>query len=282
MAYRANVLSVMIASPSDVVEQRDDVREIIATWNFVNAYARSLILMPVGWETHSAPDLNGRAQSIINDRLVDDCDLLVGIFWTKLGTPTGDFESGTVEEISRHVEAGKPAMIYFSDAPVAPQSIDPVEYDRVKSFKAWCYDAGLVANFSNSDDFRQQFAKQIQIQINGHPYLQGLMANVPRDDDAEEKPAEISEPAQELLMAAAEDRSGHIMMMSNLGGMIIQTNGLTFGEAGSARSSAKWESAVLELVKIGYIVGRGGKGQVFQVTESGYQRADKLKGSKVD
>lgn len=76
MAYRANVLSIMIASPSDVVQQRDDIRGIVSNWNFVNGLTRSLILMPVGWETHAAPDLAGRAQGIINERILESCDIL--------------------------------------------------------------------------------------------------------------------------------------------------------------------------------------------------------------
>ena len=50
----------------------------------------------------------------LNDQLVDRCDILVGMFWTKLGTSTGVAASGTVEEIDRFVAAGKPAMLYFS------------------------------------------------------------------------------------------------------------------------------------------------------------------------
>jgi hypothetical protein len=63
--------------------------------------------LPVGWEMHSAPDLAGRPQELINDRVLKDCDLLGGIFWTRLGTPTGESASGTVEEIKEHLAAGK-------------------------------------------------------------------------------------------------------------------------------------------------------------------------------
>ena len=42
------------------------------------------------------------------------------MFWTKLGTPTGVADSGTVEEIDQFVEANKPAMLYFSSRPAGP------------------------------------------------------------------------------------------------------------------------------------------------------------------
>jgi hypothetical protein len=40
--------------------------------------------------------------------LVQTSDILVGMFWTKMGTNTGVAESGTVEEIDQFVAAAKP------------------------------------------------------------------------------------------------------------------------------------------------------------------------------
>lgn len=278
MVYRASVLSVMIASPSDVVEQRDDIRKVISDWNFANAYSRGTIIMPVGWETHSAPDIAGRAQGIINTRLLSDCDLLVGVFWTKLGTPTGGFESGTAEEITRHVEAGKPAMVYFSDAPVAPESLIHEEYEKLRSFKKKIYGAGLVESFSNAEEFRNKFRQHFSIQMNDHPYIRGVLSNAAQDDSAETSSAEMSAEACELLVAAALDPGGDLISLSTHGGRYIQANGQTFGEPGVARSVALWEAALNELVALGYVVSRGGRNEIFQVTNAGFIKVDALKG----
>jgi hypothetical protein len=70
VAYDAKVIEIIIASPSDVSEERRIVREVIAEWNALNASERSLVLLPIGWETHSSPELAGRPQQIINDRLL--------------------------------------------------------------------------------------------------------------------------------------------------------------------------------------------------------------------
>ncbi|MDQ8758130.1 hypothetical protein RCO27_18035 [Sphingosinicella sp. LHD-64] len=279
MAYRASVLPVMIASPGDVSEQRDDIRSIINNWNFINGYSKRTLLMSVGWETHAAPELSGRAQGIINERLLENCDLLVGVFWTKLGTPTGDFQSGTVEEISRHVDAGKPAMVYFSDAPVAPQSIDAEQYAKVQDFKAWCFERGLVATFTNPAEFRVMFESQLQIQLNSNPYIRGVLDNSERNDPLPAETSELSEEATELLLEASSDSSGYVMTISTMNGQHIQTNGNTFGEPGNARSSAKWEAALEELIALSYLTARGSNGEVFQVTNAGYRRADELRGS---
>jgi hypothetical protein len=50
--------------------------------------------------------------------------LLVGIFWTRIGSPTGEADSGTLEEIERVGNAKKPIMLYFSKVPIEPDKID--------------------------------------------------------------------------------------------------------------------------------------------------------------
>jgi hypothetical protein len=167
MPYKATVIPVMIASPSDVLEAREVAREVILEWNYINSQSTQVVIMPVGWETHSSPELGSRPQELINKRILAHCDLLVGIFWTRLGTPTGGAPSGTVEEIERHLEAGKPAMIYFSSAPVAPQSINPDQFKskrcRISSTGAKAADSFkssitlLISGKSSHDNCRLHF-----------------------------------------------------------------------------------------------------------------------------
>ena len=161
----------MIASPGDVHEERNLVRDIIHERNDIHSMTWSLVLLPVGWETHSSPDLGGRPQELINKQVLGQCDLLVGVFWTRIGTPTGEAESGTVEEIRKHVEAGKPAMVYFSTAPVAPQSLDQDQYARLTEFKKWCKTQGLIEEYDNLSDFSDKFRRQIQIAVRDNEYL---------------------------------------------------------------------------------------------------------------
>ena len=94
--------------------------------------------MPVGWETHSSPEMGDRPQAIVNRQVLADCDLLVAILWARLGSPTGEAPSGTVEEIEEHLAAGKSAMIYFSTAPVRLDSVDSEQYSALLEFKESC------------------------------------------------------------------------------------------------------------------------------------------------
>src|SRR5580693_2331673 len=106
MPFRADTYRVMIASPSDLTEERIVATDAVNDWNAQHAAAEGVVLLPVRWETHATPTSGVRPQEAINSQLTDASDILVGMFWTKLGTSTGVAESGTVEEIDRFANAG--------------------------------------------------------------------------------------------------------------------------------------------------------------------------------
>jgi hypothetical protein len=85
MPYNANVFKVMIASPGDVAVERSVIREVLSEWNTVHSDTREVVLLPVGWETNTSPEMGERPQAIINKQILKDCDLLVGVFWTRIG-----------------------------------------------------------------------------------------------------------------------------------------------------------------------------------------------------
>lgn len=165
MAFDAKVFRVLVASPGDVGEERNVIPEIINEWNAVNATSTKVLLMPVKWETHSAPLLGDRPQAIINEQLVKDCDLLVGVFWTRIGTNTGMSVSGTAEEIEQFVSLNKPVMLYFSQTPVDPDKIEIDQFSVLRSFKEKMRVKGLTETYSNIPDFRQKFSRQLSINV---------------------------------------------------------------------------------------------------------------------
>jgi OST-HTH/LOTUS domain len=165
MAYDAKIFKVLVASPGDVGDERNVIPEIINEWNAINATMSKVILMPIKWETHSAPLLGDRPQAIINKQLVKDCDILVGVFWTRIGTNTGVSISGTAEEIEQFVEMKKPVMLYFSQALVDPDKIDIGQFTILKSFKEKMRLQGLTESYQNIPDFRQKFSRQLSINV---------------------------------------------------------------------------------------------------------------------
>jgi hypothetical protein len=134
MPFKSETYRVLIASPSDLTEERQAATDAVNEWNALHAAAESVVLLPVKWETHATPESGVRPQAAINRQLVQQCDLLVGMFWTKIGTRSGVAESGTVEEIDQFVAGGKPALLYFSGRPIDPNKIDLKQHRKLRAF----------------------------------------------------------------------------------------------------------------------------------------------------
>jgi Domain of unknown function (DUF4062) len=153
MSYEATVHNVFIASPSDVRPEREIARQVIYEWNAAHAVSDKAVIQPIGWETHSSPEMGERPQEIIN-RLVIKSDILVAIFWSRLGSPTGVTASGTIEEIEKHLGAKKPTMIYFSNA-LLPHDVDTKQFEDVRKLRKKYESEGLIGTFANSEEFRR-------------------------------------------------------------------------------------------------------------------------------
>jgi len=279
VSNKVDLVEVMIASPSDVAAERQIVRDVVHEWNAIHAKDRGIILMPVGWESHSSPTMGARPQEIINKQILKDCDLLVAVFWTKFGSPTGKAGSGTAEEIDEHIASGKPCLIYFSSEPVVADSIDQSQYQALKVFERNKMEKGLVARYSTKAEFREMLARQLAQTI-----IRYFKKNSELDEYAidgfsqSSKGARyaIGNEARQLLIEAVKDRNGTIMRLQFIGGVHVQTNGRDFVEGNDARSIARWRSAVDELERLRLIEDRGGKSEVFFVTNEGYEAAEQL------
>ena len=165
MAYEAKVFRILIASPGDVMDERDIAVKTIQEWNDLNSPERRIVMLPLRWETHSAPEYGTRPQEVINRLVVDHCDLVIGIFWTRVGTPTGVAESGTLEEIERVANQGKPVMLYFSQVRQDPNSIDLSQLAKLRDFRSKILAKALVESFTSQIELRDKLAKQLEIQL---------------------------------------------------------------------------------------------------------------------
>jgi hypothetical protein len=276
--YQANVLRVLIASPSDVEVERRIVTEEIHRWNDANSEARSIVLRPIGWETSSTPRLGRSPQAELNKQIAESADILVGIFGTRIGTPTERHVSGTVEEITNHMNARKPAMLYFSNAPIERDDFDQDQYNDLQKFKSQCRDLGLYATYKDTDQFRRDFNQHLNIELND-PHYKRLAVLSP----VAQPSATISEDAMVLLITAANktaaDATGLIFVQPGAEGDRIVAGGKTFTN-GTARSVAHWRDAVTQLEQFRYAeqltpgIGR------YEITSLGYKVADAAEAAK--
>ncbi len=166
MPSKATVYKILIASPADIEEERKVLPDVIKYWNTVNSEHYGVILEPVLWETHATPEMGNRPQAIINKQLLKKCDILIGIFWTRLGTPTGEAASGTVEEIEEFIKAGKPVSLYFSSIPIAPERFDIEQYKRLSDIKKNYEKEGLIINYKSIDELGTKLLMDITQKIN--------------------------------------------------------------------------------------------------------------------
>jgi hypothetical protein len=267
MGFQANVLKVMIASPGDVAVERELITGELYRWNNTNAVSRKLMLQPVKWETHSSPQMGSHPQEILNENLLLDADIVVGIFGTRIGTATADFASGSVEEIKKHVAAGKLAMLYFSHVPVDPNSIDPKQWSALNVFKEECKTGGLYAEYESRDQLRAEFGQHLAIELNKPKYL---WLNKPVMD-VELKDPELNEDEKRLLAATVSDQHGHVLIGSTMGGSYVQTGGQNFVED-TPRSLASWKRTLRQLVEMGYL--HQINEEIYEMTDEGFARAD--------
>jgi hypothetical protein len=157
MKTNIRVLKISLCGPSDVSREIKIAKEVITDWNTKHSDALNLYLKHQHWATDATPDLADRPQGVIDRQMIDDADIVVAIFWTRFGTPTGVAGSGTEEEIRRGITLGKRVMVYFSDLePIPPQS-DFSQLTQVNAFREHLLAKGLCWSFTSRKDFRISF-----------------------------------------------------------------------------------------------------------------------------
>ncbi len=268
MAYPATVIEVLIASPGDVNEERQAAREVILDWNRKFTKRVKIVLQPRTWELDATPEIGSDPQDIINRQFVRDSDLIVAIFWTRLGTKTPRADSGTVEEISEHANAGKPALIYFSSRPIDPRKIDFAQYQSVETFYNGLREKAVLGRFSDLEDFRRHLSDHLDSAIHTH-FKSGAPALI-STETIHPNHLKLSDKALALLSGAAKSNDGRFMRMEMPVGTRIWSGETVFHQEGDAKAAIAWTSAIQELLSGGFCRDLNGKRQIYELTQNGF------------
>jgi hypothetical protein len=177
MPFPATAVRVLIASPSDLREQRDLVERAIHRWNAVQSAYAGVVLLPVRWEINASAEMGAPAQDVINRQIVDDSDILIGLFWTRLGTPTANHESGTAEELNRFLDAGKPAALYVARIPADPFTVDHEQMAALKEFLDIQRKNGLLGEFQTPEELTAQVTDSLTRFVREH--FEGQVVTAP-------------------------------------------------------------------------------------------------------
>jgi hypothetical protein len=293
---QASILNVLIASPSDVGAERDAVVSAIHEWNSSHYVRTGIMLHPVRWETHSYPAAGDRPQGLLNRQIVDSAHFLIGIFGSRLGTPTGEAESGTIEEIEQFRRTGRHVALYFSNAPVA-RTADRVQLEALEKYQSERQRDSLYFTYGNAEDLRRLVTQHLPKIITGIEEAMGKVSvAVVQDNAARTKPkapsprrnrpghramsiediGELSPKEIELLWNAAKDPDGDLLHSNTFDGEGLRTNGRHFLKDADIRAAAEWLAAFRLLEDRGLIAPLSDERSFFKVTGEGYGVADEL------
>lgn len=148
---------LLISCPGDVKEELQVINRCVDRFNEMYSKALSINIITRHWSKSSYSQSGDKPQNILNEQFVDDCDAAVAMFWTRFGTPTDQYGSGTEEEICRMLDSGKQVFMYFSDVPAPPSAMQSEEYKKICDFKNQYKDKGLYFTYNSVDDFEDLF-----------------------------------------------------------------------------------------------------------------------------
>ena len=155
----------MIGAPSDIIEEVDIAINVINHWNYLNSEIQKVVCLPLHWSISSYPEVGRHPQKVINNQVVSKSDLLICVFGSKLGTPTDDYASGSVEEIEEHIKKGKPVMIFFKRV-LDINNCDIEQLTRLRKFKGSIGDKALYVDYNDATDFGKILTDKLILCIN--------------------------------------------------------------------------------------------------------------------
>jgi hypothetical protein len=165
---RPDPYRIFLASPGDVAEERERVREAVEE---LNVTMRPIAFEVIGWETHTAPGLGEDPQAVVKEHVDPaDCDIFLGIIWSRIGTETGRASSGTVEEFQdayEHWQAhGRPRiMFYFGRTPVTPTLEDLPQLEKALRFKAEMSQRGLIGEYRDAAELASLVRRHVALAV---------------------------------------------------------------------------------------------------------------------
>lgn len=169
-------LRIFLASPSDVLNERNLFRKVVDEFNEPGGLAEQLNIhiQVLGWE--QAVSSMGNAEKVILDQSsVSEWDIFIGILWKRFGSPTGNvdkatglpFNSGTEEEfiegLSSWQKTGRPHILFYRcKAPIEVDESD-LDIDQYKMvqlffdrFKTAAGNPGLFTSYRLPIDFERR------------------------------------------------------------------------------------------------------------------------------
>jgi len=133
------------------------------------ASERGFHLNLLRWETDAFPRFHEQGpQGAIDESLrIQDCDIIIGMFWARFGTPVSDASSGTEHELQIAYESWKEIkrpsiMLYFKSQPFFPKTEeDTDQLGRVYRFKKKFAQEANYGDYQDVEDFKRRVSNDL-------------------------------------------------------------------------------------------------------------------------
>lgn len=157
------VYDLLISCPGDVNEYLELIKEAVDNFNKLYGSLNNIQVSVKHWSTDSFPESGDKPQELLNKQIVRNCDAAVAIFWTRFGTATDRYGSGTEEEIEEMLLAKKQVFMYFLDTPINPSEINEEQFAAVKNFKERYKDRGIFFTVKDKSEFKRHFTNHLTL-----------------------------------------------------------------------------------------------------------------------
>jgi hypothetical protein len=149
LPYSSTAHRLLISAPGDVpAEDIAAVNRAISRWNVIYGQQFGAVVVPMHWELHAAAVHGERPQASLNTQLVEDADIVIAMFWHRIGSPTGEEPSGTVEEINKAQSNGAYVAILRCDRNI-PRDVDLGQVERLRGFYEEVAPRSLVGRYND-------------------------------------------------------------------------------------------------------------------------------------
>lgn len=156
------VYDLLISCPGDLSDLVLSVRDVIDMFNGGQGINNNVLFQAKYWKNDGHPALGDSPQHVLNKEFIEDCDLAVACFWTRFGTPTDQYLSGTEAEIELMLRQGKQVFLYFFNDLVNLADLEMDQYQKVKDFQKKYQDKGFYRCISR-DEFKMQFFNHLSL-----------------------------------------------------------------------------------------------------------------------
>lgn len=157
MPQNVTQYNLLISCPGDIKEEIEVINRTVQKFNDQFSDTLGISIRTRHWSKNSYPQSGGSPQELLNEQFVKKCDAAVALFWTRFGTPTDEYGSGTEEEIEIMLDSGKQVFLYFSEKPVAPSDMDTEGYTKVQDLKERYKKRGIYFSYSTAEEFERLF-----------------------------------------------------------------------------------------------------------------------------